>query len=73
MPAMAALGANAADLVVWWEKGFNPEAVRGIIAGSSRRPASKSRLLEPLQDDIMPKRPRPSFRLERRPTPCSAR
>src|SRR4029453_7646920 len=31
----SALGANAADLVVWWEKGFNPEedeAVREIVS-----------------------------------------
>jgi multiple sugar transport system substrate-binding protein len=33
--AMAPLGAQAADFVVWWEKGFYPqedEAVREIIA-----------------------------------------
>ena len=33
--AMAPFGAKSADLVVWWEKGFNPEedaAVREIIA-----------------------------------------
>ena len=32
---LAPLGANAADLVVWWEEGFNPEedlAVREIVA-----------------------------------------
>ena len=32
---VAPLGANAADLVVWWEEGFNPEedsAVREIVA-----------------------------------------
>jgi multiple sugar transport system substrate-binding protein len=35
MLAMAPLGAQAADLVVWWEEGFNPEedsAVREIVA-----------------------------------------
>jgi ABC-type glycerol-3-phosphate transport system substrate-binding protein len=32
---LAPLGAHAADLVVWWEEGFNPEedsAVREIVA-----------------------------------------
>jgi multiple sugar transport system substrate-binding protein len=35
MLAMAPLGARGADLVVWWEKGFNPEedeAIREIVA-----------------------------------------
>ena len=35
---MAPLGAQGADLVVWWEKGFYPqedEAVAEIIGGSS--------------------------------------
>src|SRR5262249_31119589 len=33
--ALAPLGARAADLVVWWEKGFNPEedgAVQELVA-----------------------------------------
>jgi hypothetical protein len=32
---IASLGTEAADLVVWWEEGFNPEedaAVREIVA-----------------------------------------
>ena len=35
MLAIAPLGANAADLVVWWEKGYNPEedvALRDTVA-----------------------------------------
>ena len=42
---MAPLGARAADLVVWWEKGFyaqEDEAVREIIAAFEQRPASRS-------------------------------
>jgi hypothetical protein len=38
---LAPLGARAADLVVWWEEGFNPEedtAVRDIIAAAARKP-----------------------------------
>ena len=37
---LAPLGARAADLVVWWEKGFNPEedaAVREIIAAFEQK------------------------------------
>ena len=37
---LAPLGAQAADLVVWWEKGFNPEedaAVREIIAAFEQK------------------------------------
>jgi ABC-type glycerol-3-phosphate transport system substrate-binding protein len=36
---MAPLGARAADLVVWWDMGLNPEedaAVREIIAASEQ-------------------------------------
>ena len=43
--AMAPLGAKAADLVVWWEKGFyaqEDEAVGRSSPPSSRRPASRS-------------------------------
>ena len=37
---LAPLGARAADLVVWWEKGFNPEedaAVREIVAAFEQK------------------------------------
>src|SRR4051794_40604526 len=37
---LAPLGARAADLVVWWEKGFNPEedqAVRETVAAFERK------------------------------------
>jgi multiple sugar transport system substrate-binding protein len=39
LSALAPLGAQAADLVVWWEQGFNPEedaAVREIVAAFER-------------------------------------
>ncbi len=42
---MAPLGARAADLVVWWEKGFYPqedEAVAETVAAFEQRPASRS-------------------------------
>jgi ABC-type glycerol-3-phosphate transport system substrate-binding protein len=38
--ALAPLGVRAADLVVWWEEGFNPEedtAVREIIAAFEQK------------------------------------
>jgi ABC-type glycerol-3-phosphate transport system substrate-binding protein len=39
---IAPLGANAADLVVWWEKGLYPqedEAVREVIAAFEQETA----------------------------------
>jgi hypothetical protein len=41
---LAPLAADAADLVVWWEKGYydqEDEAVRESLRPSSRRPASR--------------------------------
>ena len=41
---LAPLGAGAADLVVWWLKAYDAkedEAVREIIAASSRGPANE--------------------------------
>src|SRR5689334_18170033 len=38
--ALAPLGARAADLVIWWEKGFYPEedpAVRELVAAFERK------------------------------------
>ena len=55
---LAPLGARAADLVVWWEKGFYPEddeAVRKSSPPSSRRPASRSSSSSTQQDEIMEK------------------
>ena len=42
---LAPLGAQAADLVVWWEQGFYPQedaAIREIVAAFEQRPASRS-------------------------------
>ena len=73
--AMAPLGAQAADLVVWWEKGFYRAGGRGgqrrSSPPSSRRPASRS-------SSSSPPRTRCSTRSKRRsrpgsrPTSCSA-
>ncbi len=44
--ALAPLGARAADLVVWWEKGFYPEedqAVRELVAAFERKTGKKVR------------------------------
>jgi multiple sugar transport system substrate-binding protein len=53
--AMAPLGANAADLVVWWEEGFNPEedaAVREIIGAFEQETGKQVELAQPSQSDI---------------------
>jgi hypothetical protein len=34
---MAPLGARAADLVVWWERGFYPQADEAVAETSGRR------------------------------------
>jgi len=52
---MAPLGARAADLVVWWEQGFNPEedaAVREIIAAFEQKTGKQVELDLPALDDI---------------------
>ena len=52
---LAPLGARAADLVVWWEKGFNPEedaAVREIIAAFEQETGKQVELDLPSVDDI---------------------
>jgi len=49
------LGARAADLVVWWEEGFNPEedaAVREIIAAFEQETGKRVKLDQPSQSDI---------------------
>ena len=49
------LGAQAADLVVWWEQGFNPEenaAVREIIAAFEHKTGKQVELDQPSQNDI---------------------
>ena len=48
MLAMAPLGAKAADLVVWWEKGFYPqedEAVREVIAAFEQKTGKQVKLV----------------------------
>src|SRR4051794_17110412 len=48
--ALAPLGARAADLVVWWEHGFNPEedqAVRETVAAFERKTGKTIELVFP--------------------------
>ena len=55
---MAPLGARAADLVVWWEQGFNPEedaAVREIIAAFEQHSGKQVELDQPSQNDMRAK------------------
>jgi multiple sugar transport system substrate-binding protein len=52
---LAPLGARAADLVVWWEKGFYPqedEAVREIIAAFEQKTGKQVDLVQPTQDEM---------------------
>ena len=53
MLALAPLGARAADLVVWWEKGYYPqedEAVREIIAAFEQETGKQVELVFYPQD-----------------------
>jgi multiple sugar transport system substrate-binding protein len=53
--ATAPLGARAADLVVWWEKGFyaqEDEAVREIIAAFEQESGKEVELVQPEQDEV---------------------
>jgi multiple sugar transport system substrate-binding protein len=53
--AMAPFGARAADLVVWWQKGFYPqedEAVAEIIAAFEQTTGKQVELEQPAQNDI---------------------
>jgi multiple sugar transport system substrate-binding protein len=53
---IAPLGARAADLVVWWEKGFYPqadEAVREIVAKFEQQTGKQVELVQPAEDEIM--------------------
>jgi multiple sugar transport system substrate-binding protein len=55
---LAPLVARAADLVVWWEKGFYPqedEAVREIIAAFEQGTGKLVELVQPAQDEIFDK------------------
>jgi multiple sugar transport system substrate-binding protein len=52
------LGARAADLVVWWEKGFYPQeddAVREIIAAFEQKSGKQVELFQPAQDKVFDK------------------
>ena len=56
--AMAPLGAQAADLVVWWEKGFNPEedaAVRETVAAFEQKTGKQVELVQSTQDEMFGK------------------
>jgi multiple sugar transport system substrate-binding protein len=53
--AIAPISAKAADLVVWWEKGFNPEedaAVREIIAAFEQGSGSQVELVFREQEEL---------------------
>jgi multiple sugar transport system substrate-binding protein len=53
--ALAPLGAEAADLVVWWEKGLYPEednAVAELVAAFEQKTGQKVELLQPTQDEL---------------------
>jgi ABC-type glycerol-3-phosphate transport system substrate-binding protein len=48
--------ARAADLVVWWDKGFYPqadEAVREIVAEFQQQTGKEVELVQPEQDQII--------------------
>ena len=54
---LAPLGAQAADLVVWWEKGFYPqanEAVRETVAAFEKT-GKQVELVQPAQDEVFGK------------------
>ena len=56
--AMAPLGARAADLVVWWEKGFyaqEDEAVAEIVAAFEQETGKQVELVQPEQVEIFDK------------------
>jgi multiple sugar transport system substrate-binding protein len=51
-------GARAADLVVWWEKGFYPQedqAVREIIKAFEQKTGKQVDLVQPTQDEMLGK------------------
>jgi multiple sugar transport system substrate-binding protein len=55
MLSMAPLSAAAADLVVWWEKGFYPQedaAVRETIAAFEQKTGKQLELVQPTQDEL---------------------
>jgi multiple sugar transport system substrate-binding protein len=51
-------GARAADLAVWWEKGFNPEedtAVRETVAAFEQKTGKQVELVQYAQDEMFGK------------------
>jgi ABC-type glycerol-3-phosphate transport system substrate-binding protein len=72
--ANAPLAVRAADLVVWWEKGFYPqadEAVREIVAAFEQQTGRHVELVQPAQDEIM-SQATSALQAGARPTFCSA-
>ena len=72
---LAPLGARAADLVVWWEKGFYPqedEAVREIIAAFEQETGKQVELVYPRTIGASEPRSRRRSRPGSRPTSPSA-
>jgi multiple sugar transport system substrate-binding protein len=58
--AITPLGAKAADLVLWWEKGFYPqedEAVREIVAAFEQETGHRVELVRPTQDEMVDRVP----------------
>jgi multiple sugar transport system substrate-binding protein len=55
---LAPLGARAADLVVWWEKGFYPQedqAAREIVAAFEQKTGKQVELVQPAQSEMFQK------------------
>jgi hypothetical protein len=53
---MAPLSANAADLVVWWEEGFYPqadEAVAETVAAFEQSTGKQIDLIQLAQDELL--------------------
>jgi ABC-type glycerol-3-phosphate transport system substrate-binding protein len=76
--ALAPLCADAADLVVWWEKGVNPEedaAVRETIAAFEQETRKQVDLEQPSQEgeNNIEAKVLAAFRPGSRPISCSAR
>ena len=73
---LAPLGARAADLVVWWDKGYYPqedEAVREIIAAFEQKTGKQVELVLPRTGRAFRTRSRRRSRPASRPTSRSAR
>jgi multiple sugar transport system substrate-binding protein len=56
--AVAPLGARAANLVVWWDRGFYPQedaAVREIVAAFEQKTGKQVELVQYAQDAMLQK------------------